>query len=894
MALTQKKGQSAIAPWPFLVWYRVFTEKIMGLRDFIKKILQGDPQTAEPEDVEQLRVTFRSRYHNFKLLLNANNRALEIMAGIEKTLYGTLPFGMMFIRSNCTALSVNVFRMVKNLNDLAPGKYMALYARFDEIQKEIDQLLKNQKSHTDDRLVLDLQEIHSDLTDSVGNKMAHLGQLKNILNLTVPDGFAITVRAYQRFMEANDIQPEIDRRLQSADTEDIQDLYTVSAEIQQMIIRANIPDDLALGVQTALSTMEKKSGKPANMAVRSSAIGEDAGESAFAGQYRTELNVNQDHLFEAYKEVLASKYSLQAMTYRLNKGIKDEDVPMSVGCLVMVEAEAGGVTYTRNPVDRTDNSIFINAAWGLPKSVVDGSVDCDTFVVTRMPNLAVVHEEIKDKKIRYSCYPDEGICRDDITEEWIRKSPSLTHEQVLQLAEQALRMEEHYGLPQDIEWAISEKGDIVVLQCRPLFQSGQSRDIFQPGSPSGAGNTSEVLLSGGTTASPGVAMGEVYKVDRGEDLFQFPRGAILVVRQALPRWASLLSRASGVISEQGGFAGHLANVAREFGIPALFGVEQAMEKLNNGEIITLDAGGVMVYKGSIDLAPVSRKPKNLMMGTPVYQTLLDISRWVVPLNLLDPDSRDFSPSACKTLHDITRFVHEKSVSEMFNFGKEHNFLERSSKQLYYKAPMQWWILNLDDGFNEEVTGKYVKLDNIVSIPMLAFWEGFAAIPWEGPPAIDGKGLMSVMFQATTNPALTTGLRSKYSERNYFMISKHYLSLNSRLGFHFSILEALVGDRPTENYINFQFKGGAADENRRLKRVTFIGELLELYGFRVDIKGDALISRTENHEKQYMMDRLKLLGYLTLHTRQLDMIMASRERVAFHKAKMQKEMDGLID
>jgi pyruvate,water dikinase len=862
----------------------------MGLRDFIKRITGNEPQ-AEPENVEHLRVTFKERYHSFKLLLNANNRALEIMAILEKALYDAHPFGMSFIRSNVTAISVNVFRMIKNLDDLAPEKYKGLFSRFDEIQKNIDLFLKTRKVQEDQRLVVDLSRIHSDLADSVGNKMAHLGQVKNTLNLKVPDGFAITARAYHRFMEANDIQTEINRRLQSAETEDIQELHTLSAEIQQMIIRAAIPEDLGAEILSAFSAIEKKAGKSVHLAVRSSALGEDAGESAFAGQYRTELNVSGEHLFDAYKEVLASKYSLQAMTYRLNKGIKDEDVPMSVGCLVMVDALSGGVIYTRNPVDKTDDSIFINAAWGLPKSVVDGSVDCDTFVVSRTPELRLAHQDIKEKKIRFSCYPDEGVCREEISDESIGKSPSLTGQQVLMLAEQALGMESHYGMPQDIEWAVTEKGDIVILQCRPLFQiSG-----LQGGAESNPDSKEDarVILSGGITASPGIERGPVFKVDRGEDIFQFPRDAILVVRQALPRWASLLSRASGVISEQGGFAGHLANVAREFGIPALFGMEGAMEKLNNGDFITLDAGRGSIYQGSITPEPMPSKAGSRMKGTPVYETLAQISRLVVPLNLLDPESRDFTPSSCKTFHDITRFVHEKSVSEMFSFGKEHNFSERSSKQLYYKAPMLWWILNLDDGFKEEVAGKYVKLENIISIPMLAFWEGFAAIPWDGPPAIDGKGLVSVMFQATTNPALTTGLRSKYSERNYFMISKHYLSLNSRLGFHFSILEALVGDRPSENYINFQFKGGAADSDRRLKRVIFIGDLIENYGFRVDRKGDALISRMENQDKQYMIDRLKILGYLTLHTRQLDMIMGSPERVAYHRKKMMKDIDQII-
>ncbi len=860
-----------------------------GVVELIRNIFSRKKKEREPLNIHELRVAFTSRYHNFKLLLTANNKALEIMSDLEKALEGNQTFGMSFIRSNCTAVLVNVFRMIKNLDELAPGKYSELHNSFKQIQEQINAVLAYKKPALGDSPVIPLESITADMVDQVGSKMANVAEIKNKIHIPVPSGFVISALAYDRFIQFNDLQTEIDRRIQAADTEKIDDLYTLSSDIQQLIMRSRVPPDLEAAIVQAYRQVEAATYPDVKVSLRSSALGEDAAGTTFAGQFRTVLNVGAEHLIDAYKEVVASKYGLPAVSYRLARGIPDEDVAMCVGSMEMVDAQAGGVMYSSNPLNIRDRSIFIDAVWGLPKAVVDGNVAPDEYVISR-DTLEVIRREIKQKELEFKCLPDEGVCRMEIAGEKAGL-PCLTDEQAKMLASMAIELEDYYGSPQDIEWAVTPDNSIYILQCRPLQQTDVPGKEHVPGIQL---ENETVLVRGGITASSGVATGPVFIVRNDVDKLKFPSGSVLVTSQSLPRWAPLLSHSAAVVTELGGVAGHLANVAREFSVPALFGIPDVTNVLKNGDVITVDADGRTVYAGCVD-SLLDRRicKKNLMAGSPVYETLEAVTAHIIPLNLLDPDSTDFHPRKCETLHDITRFCHEKSVHEMFNFGKEHHFSERSSKQLVCHVPMQWWIINLDDGFKEDVEGKFVHLDNIISIPMIALWKGVISVPWEGPPPVDAGGLMSVMLQATTNPALDPTMSSPYAARNYFMLSKNFLSLSSRFGFHFSTVEALVSDRAAENYISFSFKGGAADMPRRVRRAIFVADILERFGFRTEVKKDSSFARVEGMDQAYMENSLKILGYLIIHTRQLDMVMNNDASIAKYKRKIIKDIESVV-
>jgi pyruvate, water dikinase len=861
---------------------------------WLKRIFQsreGSSSVAQAEkNMEELRQRFRSRLNEFQLLLAANNQALEAMTELETALAGDQPFGMAFVRSRTTAATAAVLRIIRHLDALAPGKYAALYSVFKSIQEDIAAVLAPHAPRTGGPRVLRLDQLTPDMVDLAGSKATRLAEVATVVGMDVPPGFVVTAEGYRHFLAASRLEEEINRRIQAADPHDTDQFYALSSSIQRLVLDAPLPEDLAADIQSAVADLVRSCGPDTSLAVRSSALTEDLEGASFAGQYLTVLNVAPDQVPEAYKEVAASLFSAQAMLYHLRLGIAHEDTAMCVACLHMIRPRSSGVLYTCNPVDIQDETMLVHSVWGLPRAVVDGLVTPDALLLSREDPPTMLSCQVADKAVRFDCSDTSGVSRAETTAAE-RRSCSLSEAEAVRLGAMAMTLERHYGRPQDIEWAVDQDGNVIILQCRPLHRMSPERKAA-------AGRVSQppqapVLYEGGVTAASGTAAGAVFHLTRQADALRFPQGCVLVTPQALPRWAPLLHKAAAVVAEQGASASHLANVAREMGVPALFGAVGAMDALQQGAEVTVDADASRVYAGALP-GLEDRKPQpRPLTDTPVHRILKRVAALVVPLNLLDPDSPDFSPTNCRTLHDITRYCHEQSVHEMFSFGREHDYQEGMGKQLVCDVPMQWWVLNLDDGFLREEEGNYVHLENIASIPMLALWQGIVAVPWRGPPELSGSGLLSVMFQASSNPALAPGaMGSPYTQRNYFMISRNYCCLSSRLGFHFTTVEAFVGERIFENSIRFHFKGGAADQDRRLLRLRLLAEILESQGFRTDIHKDRLAAALDNGEREFLEARLRVLGYLIMHARQIDMVMADPAKASQYRRRFEADIEAL--
>ena len=463
------------------------------------------------------------------------------------------------------------------------------------------------------------------------------------------------------------------------------------------------------------------------------------------------------------------------------------------------------------------------------------------------------------------------------------------------LTETALLLEEHFGEPQDIEWSFDHQGLLHILQSRPLAGSHPAEEPVKVEAAVGESGAAPILF-GGVCASGGIACGEVFTVDSAEDMRGFPRGGVLLLDHPLPEWAPLLNRAAAVVAGGGTEAGHLATIAREFGIPALFGLPEAMSILTAGRTVTVHATGRAVFDGRRDdLLRQKNVKRDIMAGSPVQRILTEALQLITPLNLNDPASPRFKSSWCETLHDITRFCHEKSVSEMFGFGQHTKFYHSAAKRLVGEVPLEWWVIDLADGFREGAGGesKTIRIDDIVSMPMLAIWRGISAYPWQGPPPVSVRGFGSIIFQSVMRPELDPAVPSALTTKNYFLISKNFCNLSVRLGYHYAMIEAFLSDLRTESYVTFRFKGGAADLQRKAVRARLLADILKRYDFRIELRSDALLARVKKGSVEYLEQRLQILGYLTLHARQLDMVMNQPGAVELYREKFLREIEEML-
>jgi pyruvate,water dikinase len=826
----------------------------------MKKFSDLFRRKESPDAQNSAQAYFREKLDAFRRLLEENNAVLAAMADLEEKRSGEFLFDRAYLTATFERLSGGVLRMIENLQTLAEGRYPELVAAHVSIDEKIASALRGPRIDVAGPSVLRLSEITGETAHLAGGKMSHLGRLTADLALPVPEGFVVTAAGFARFMAHAGIMERVRERLATVRIDALEQIEQASAEIRELIAAAELPSELGASIRNAVTWLDAGVAG-AGFAVRSSAVWED-GEFSFAGQYSSCLNVPASEVERRYKDVVGSLFTPRAIFYYRTKGFAEEEMAMAVGVMRMVAARAGGVLYTRDPLDPDREVMVINGVWGLGTAVVDGAAHADGIAVDRASG-EVVERRLADKATREVLEAGGGVHREPVGE-GERGASCLTDAQAAGLARHGAALETHFGRPQDVEWALDGDGRLWILQSRPLQLIDAPAPSAMPRRVAGR----RILIDKGIVACKGVGAGPVALVRTDEEAASFPAGAVLVARTTGTGLAAALPRAAALVTDVGSAAGHLASLAREYRIPALLDTEVATAVLTAGMEVTVDAFHGNVYEGRVEelLAHATRR-REVLEGTPLLLALGRALEHVTPLNLVDPGSEDFRPAACHTFHDITRFSHEKAMAEMFDLAEGRG--DGGDEAIALRAGIPVAIHLLDMGGGLGVHEKKVTPEAVLSVPFAAFLRGMKGMTWPEPRAADAGGLLGMMAHTATIPEAE--LRGT-AEKSLALIAANYMNFSIRLGYHFSQVEAWVGDQLNDNYIRFFFKGGGAVRDRRLRRVRLIGEILAKMDFRVRIADDVVRAVAAKYRRAELERTLEAMGKLTAYTKQLDMAM----------------------
>jgi pyruvate, water dikinase len=431
-----------------------------------------------------------------------------------------------------------------------------------------------------------------DCVDYAGGKGANLGELTTA-GLPVPDGFVVGAPAYAGFCAATGLRDRLAALLDDVDVEDTAALQAASRAARAMFDETSVPEPLRREI---LSAYEALVGADTQLpvAVRSSATAEDTAESSFAGMNETFLNTRgSDAVIDAVRRCWRSLFGARTIYYRGMNGYGQADMDIAVVVQRQVNATRAGVMFTVNPATGRRDELVIEGSFGLGEAVVSGSVSPDRYIVAK-ETLAIRRREVHHKDLVIEYAPDCGTVQRVLTEEEALR-PVLSDEEVVTVAELGRRIEEHYGAPQDTEWAFDPDGALWMLQSRPITTLHEEPQADAAASDASA---EQAVLLRGLGGAPGSAAGAARVLTSLEDADDLNDGDVLVTHMTSPDWLPLLRRASAVVTDSGGMTCHAAIVSRELGIPCVVGTGEATGKLRDGELVTVDATRDIVLEGA--------------------------------------------------------------------------------------------------------------------------------------------------------------------------------------------------------------------------------------------------------------------------------------------------------
>ncbi len=820
-------------------------------------------------------VPFSVLFKKFKSILGRNNAILELMADMGDKLGGEYVFDRQYILGVCEEMTDLVFKLISDLCVLSQTDNVELFIAFERIQHEIQEELAGRRAFPMVRPAILLDDLNGDLNEEAGNKFANLGDLRNTLGLQTPEGFVITTKAFFDFMDYNGILKVIDESLERWDRKNEETFDVMCKDVRRRIVEGTVPRAMASHISAMVDILATRGRRDClRFAVRSSAWGEDS-EFSFAGQYESVLNVARNGIPDAYRQVVASAYTPEAWRYRLHRGYKEHETAIAVGCQLMASAKASGAIYTYAPLPTEKESMVISSAWGLGPAVVGGLAESDTLFLDRASPHEVLSIDVGHKTTMMISATGGGTEWVDVPEA-MRDAQSLTADESRKLAQTAMVIERYYKRPQDVEWAFDTDGNLSILQSRSLNVRPERRPEVRV-SVDDKTLSSRVVFSGlGTVVQRGIALGKVYLALSDEDLKDFPYGAILVTRYTSPKYSRVMRKAHGIITDIGSATGHMATLAREYRVPAVVNTGMATKMLEMGQEITLDANQNVVYRGTVmELSRFEFMEQEVFEESYEYRLLRRLLKKIAPLNLVDSHGEEFKPGRCRTYHDITRFIHEKAVEKLIDLSENYRkYHDQIPKRLESELPLGLVVIDIENGVSVPRQAETVTVEGIASVPMRALLDGLleSGMWTTNPVAVDMGSFMSSLTR--TSSMSSPGKM----DRNLAVISKEYMNLNLRLGYHFTIVDSYVGDASNDNYISFRFLGGVTDITRRSRRARFIAEVLEYLDFRVEVHGDLVAGRIKKASKDRMCSTLRVLGGLIGYTRQLDVNMDNDEQV----------------
>lgn len=810
-------------------------------------------------------------FNNFKRILLLNNAVLEEMAKMERAQGGEYIFDRNFLETEVSIIASKVHHIAYNLNALTGNHHIQLYDRYQELRTLLDDILSNNIRALTSEAALPLNIVGWEHEALVGMDLVCLAELFYYPWIAPVDGFAVThdgMRVLKTEQEQGKVTSRWRSEVRAAIADNLHHLLEEQPCVPITVVVTRIEDEEEPLEEVGSFQIRVDYVHRQSSVVRLNEWGVELEvmERVMLAEIQPDESSSREW---QYGDVDLMLHSLEQIVQSLEepKAVAGKPCHYALFLHPQPPCVLSGTVHTRpcayNPFGARDG-LVINAV-----STEDDSEDF--YLLGRTHPFVLMQSRLATRPAGYR-FADQQQATDISRENkrlW-RGSALLEPGLLASLAETSMLLERLFGAPVAISWQIWEDGVCRITKLRPL------RSVDDPKAAEDFDELIDapVLCEGGQTGQTGVGAGPVVHIDETTDPGTFPPGAVAVASIASPNLTPILQRAAALVTEFGSAAGHLATVTRELRLPSIFGLPNALTLLPPDTEVTVDAGEITVYAGIIEaMLRYNALSMEFTPQDPEYRMLRRLLRFIQPLSLVDPQSQEFSAANCRSFHDIIHFCHEKAVDELAHFQERRPGLGHlRTRMMDLGLPMDIRVLDIGGGTTPDVVTDMLKVADIRSVPFGAFLDGLV-----DPRAWNTQAPSLGMRDIISSMPGSIGLLNASADTlgaNLAIIGREYLNLSLRLGYHFSVIDAYMGEDVSRNYVYFRFVGGLADPERRGRRARFIGRVLATMEFKAEVKGDLVIARLKMMESPVLHTALVVLGALTSYTRQQDTNMRS--------------------